>query len=42
MRPDPQTLLEWIKLGAPTDDELECMNLLQPECGVKKMLRKIQ
>jgi N-methylhydantoinase B/oxoprolinase/acetone carboxylase alpha subunit len=30
LRPDPQTLLEWIKPGSPTEDELECMNLLQP------------
>jgi len=30
MRPDTQKLLEWIKPSPPTDDELECMKLLQP------------
>ncbi|HEY96920.1 MAG TPA: hydantoinase B/oxoprolinase family protein [Dehalococcoidia bacterium] len=30
MRPNPKKLLEWIKPGAPTDEELECMKLLQP------------
>lgn len=30
MRPDPQTLLEWIKPNPPTEEELECMKLLQP------------
>ena len=30
MRPSPQKLLEWIKPGVPTDEELQCMKLLQP------------
>ncbi len=30
MRPDPRKLLEWIKPSPPTDEELECMKLLQP------------
>ena len=30
MRPDPKKLLEWIKPSPPTDEELECMKLLQP------------
>jgi N-methylhydantoinase B/oxoprolinase/acetone carboxylase alpha subunit len=30
MRPTPQKLLEWIKPNPPTEDELECLKLLQP------------
>ena len=30
MRPDPRTLLEWIKPSRPTADDLECLELLQP------------
>jgi N-methylhydantoinase B/oxoprolinase/acetone carboxylase alpha subunit len=30
MRPDPKQLLEWIKPSPPTEEELECMKLLQP------------
>ncbi len=30
MRPDPQKLLEWIKPSPPTDEDLECMKLLEP------------
>jgi acetophenone carboxylase len=30
MRPDPQKLLQWIKPNKPTDEELECLKLLQP------------
>jgi acetophenone carboxylase len=30
MRPDPLKLLEWIKPSPPTEDELECLKLLEP------------
>lgn len=30
MRPDAQKLLDWIKPGPATDEELECLKLLQP------------
>ncbi|MFC1910252.1 hydantoinase B/oxoprolinase family protein [Chloroflexota bacterium] len=30
MKPDVKTLLGWIKPSPPSNDELECMNLLQP------------
>jgi len=30
VKPDPNKLMEWIKPGPPTNEELECMKLLQP------------